>query len=163
MFGALKFTAGGLKLGWFKKLKNSARKSTYLPPPSWNFLPERHIQVAVLRRAHDPDAGVAEAALRGHGERRLVEPAIDRLVGGLAVANPVGSGDPAGTLQRDVSCGHGNRKSCVPVDDAADIPSTEYRVDEAVPTRAGVAVPKERQLEHRGGSELCRASKNAGP
>ena len=39
VFGALKFAAGGLKLGWFKKLKNSARKSRYLLPPSVIFLP----------------------------------------------------------------------------------------------------------------------------
>ena len=136
VFGALKFTAGGLKLGWFRKLKNSARKSTYLLPPSRNFLPSDTSRLKSFGARTNPDAGVAEGALSRHGERRLIEPMIDRLIRGLAVPNPVGSGDAAGTLQRDVGGGHGNRKPGVPVDDAADIPSTECGVHEAIPTRA---------------------------
>src|SRR4029453_9471258 len=75
VFGALKFTAGGLKLGWFRKLKNSARKSTYLLPESGNFLPSdtsrlkyfgaRTIPTPASPKV--PGAGMGNAVSSSHG------------------------------------------------------------------------------------------------
>ena len=43
---SLKFRAGGAKLGWLVKLKNSARKSKKLFSVTWNFFPTPKSQLA---------------------------------------------------------------------------------------------------------------------
>src|SRR5262245_46085308 len=91
VFGALKFDAGGLKLGWFRNLKNSARKSTYLLPASGNFFPRDTSRLPYFGARTIPTPALPKLPCAGIANAVSSNQWSNCLVGGDAVSDPVRS------------------------------------------------------------------------